>query len=119
MCAILQAVTLRCPGALVWHHFGEDKKSPVLSGSPLDLLPCAPSSLPMPPEVQGDNHLVGPAQGFSINIFGISSFLYLLRKKTAYIIDAYSIWAIACRNSKSKKCAFICVGDCNLHSFFC
>ncbi len=58
MCAILQAVTLRCPGALVWHYFGEEKKSPVLSGSPLDLLPCAPSSLPMPPEVQGDNHLV-------------------------------------------------------------
>ena len=58
MCAILQAVTLRCPGALVWHYFGEEKKSPVLSGSPLDLLPCAPSSLPMPPEVQGDNQLV-------------------------------------------------------------
>ena len=57
MCSILQSICLRCPGSLVWHYFGEDKKNPVLSGSPLDLLHCAPSSLPMPPGV--DNQYVG------------------------------------------------------------
>ena len=40
---------LRCPSALVWNYLGEGKsQNSVFSGSPLDLLPCAPSSLPMP-----------------------------------------------------------------------
>ena len=46
---IIQNVALRCPGALVWHDFGEEKTNPILCGSPLDLLPCPPSLLPMPP----------------------------------------------------------------------
>ena len=55
MCSIIQSITLRCPGALVWHYFGEDKRNPVLSGSPLDLLHCAPSSLPMPQGVDNQH----------------------------------------------------------------
>ncbi|ELT92763.1 hypothetical protein CAPTEDRAFT_163894 [Capitella teleta] len=46
---VLQTVAIRCPGALVWHHLGDGKGSSILSGSPLDLLPCAPSCLPMAP----------------------------------------------------------------------
>lgn len=48
LCAIVQAVTLSCPSALVWHNLGEGKSSSSLSGSPLDLLSCSPSCLPMP-----------------------------------------------------------------------
>ncbi|KAI8498739.1 Mediator of RNA polymerase II transcription subunit 12-like protein, partial [Branchiostoma belcheri] len=44
---ILQTVTLCCPTALVWNGVGESKSSAV-TGSPLDILPCAPSSLPLP-----------------------------------------------------------------------
>lgn len=44
---ILQVVTLDCQTALVWSGVGENRAS-VLSGSPLDHLPVAPSTLPMP-----------------------------------------------------------------------
>ena len=45
----LVSQALRCPSALVWNYLGEGKsQNSVFSGSPLDLLPCAPSSLPMP-----------------------------------------------------------------------
>ncbi|KAL3848034.1 hypothetical protein ACJMK2_018917 [Sinanodonta woodiana] len=50
--AILQIITLMCPSALVWNNLGEGKSSSPYCGSPLDLLPCAPSSLPMPPNPQ-------------------------------------------------------------------
>jgi hypothetical protein len=43
-----QAITLDCPTALVWNCVGEGKSSSVLNGSPLDHLPCSPSTLPMP-----------------------------------------------------------------------
>ena len=56
LCAILQAIAIRCPGALVWHNLGEGKSNHILAGSPLDLIGCAPSSLPMPPGV--DNQQV-------------------------------------------------------------
>lgn len=46
--AIIQVVTLECPTALVWNCIGEGKSSSVLNGSPLDVLPCSPASLPMP-----------------------------------------------------------------------
>ncbi|XP_014668472.1 PREDICTED: mediator of RNA polymerase II transcription subunit 12-like protein [Priapulus caudatus] len=42
---MLQCVTLCAPTALVWSGVG----SGAYAGSPLDLLPCAPSALPMPP----------------------------------------------------------------------
>ncbi|XP_013408893.1 mediator of RNA polymerase II transcription subunit 12-like protein [Lingula anatina] len=47
--AVLQTIVLKCPSAVVWNNLGEGKSASVLCGSPLDLLPCAPSSLPMPP----------------------------------------------------------------------
>ncbi|KAF4529435.1 hypothetical protein B566_EDAN003531, partial [Ephemera danica] len=49
-------VALECPTALVWNNLGEHKSPSVLNGSPLDQLPCAPSSLPMPP--RADNQLI-------------------------------------------------------------
>lgn len=57
MSAIIQAITVQCPGALVWQNLGEGKTNSILYGSPLDLLPCAPSSLPM--AVGADNQQVG------------------------------------------------------------
>ena len=64
--SILQTITLRCPGALVWNpsslasggssgtgvsaaggNTAADSKSALL-GSPLDRLPVGPSSLPLP-----------------------------------------------------------------------
>lgn len=44
---ILQVVTLDCPTALIWSGVG-DIRPAALTGSPLDHLPVAPSSLPMP-----------------------------------------------------------------------
>nr|KAF6478103.1 mediator complex subunit 12L [Molossus molossus] len=44
---MLQTVTLCCPSALVWNYSSSDSRS-ASPGSPLDLLPVAPSSLPMP-----------------------------------------------------------------------
>ncbi|GFT90511.1 mediator of RNA polymerase II transcription subunit 12-like protein [Trichonephila clavipes] len=46
--SVLQIITLECQSALIWNNVGEGKNASVLNGSPLDLLPCAPSSLPMP-----------------------------------------------------------------------
>ena len=52
LCGIIQAVTLKCPTALVWRCMKlanlpqiSDSKAVLFKGSPLDLLPCAPSSL--------------------------------------------------------------------------
>lgn len=51
--AVIQAITVQCPGAMVWHNLGDTNAAHnSLFGSPLDLLPCAPSSLPMPFGVQ-------------------------------------------------------------------
>lgn len=48
MLLIFQVFTQECPSTLVWNNIGEGKNLSVLNGSPLDMLPCAPSSLPMP-----------------------------------------------------------------------
>ncbi|RWS26166.1 thyroid hormone receptor-associated protein-like protein, partial [Leptotrombidium deliense] len=53
--SIVQVITLHCPTSLVWHNIGEGRTSPVLSGSPLDHLPCPPSQLPMPPKPGNSN----------------------------------------------------------------
>lgn len=45
--SILQVITLECPTALIWSGIGENRSSS-LFGSPLDHLPIAPSTLPMP-----------------------------------------------------------------------
>ena len=42
--SIIQTTVVLCPGALVWYPPSDSKSC----GSPLDLLPCAPSSLPLP-----------------------------------------------------------------------
>lgn len=57
---LLQVVTLECPTALVWLNstspssahepsLSKHSSSAVFQGSPLDMLPCEPSNLPMPP----------------------------------------------------------------------
>lgn len=49
ICVLLlshQSIVLCCPSALVWHYSLTDCRNK--TGSPLDLLPIAPSSLPMP-----------------------------------------------------------------------
>jgi mediator of RNA polymerase II transcription subunit 12 len=55
MSAIIQAVGLHCPTALVWNHSGEGKISSHLVGSPLDHLPIPPSALPMAPRFSNDH----------------------------------------------------------------
>ncbi|XP_071503303.1 mediator of RNA polymerase II transcription subunit 12-like protein [Diadema antillarum] len=54
---ILQAITLRCPSALVWINLGESKNYSV-PGSPLDILPCPPSLLPLPGNIPMQNHQI-------------------------------------------------------------
>lgn len=56
---IIQVITLDCPTALVWLNYNSQSsdsngnssrhQTTLLQGSPLDYLPCEPSSLPMPP----------------------------------------------------------------------
>ncbi|KAG1673141.1 Mediator of RNA polymerase II transcription subunit 12-like protein [Nymphon striatum] len=53
---IIQVITLECPTGLVWNNIAEAKPNSSLNGSPLDLLPAAPSCLPMPSSA--DNSLV-------------------------------------------------------------
>lgn len=43
--SVIQTITLECPTALVWCGAGSGT---IWHGSPLDLLPIPPSSLPMP-----------------------------------------------------------------------
>lgn len=45
---ILQIITIECPTAMVWCGIGENRAPSALCGSPLDHLPLAPSTLPMP-----------------------------------------------------------------------
>ncbi|GFO22710.1 mediator of RNA polymerase ii transcription subunit 12-like, partial [Plakobranchus ocellatus] len=49
LCALSQIITIKCPTAMVWNSPGEGKGNSFLVGSPLDVFPCATSSLPMPP----------------------------------------------------------------------
>ncbi|XP_078488259.1 mediator of RNA polymerase II transcription subunit 12-like protein isoform X1 [Ciona intestinalis] len=44
LACVIQCTVITCPGALVWYQPFDAKAS----GSPLDLLPCAPSDLPLP-----------------------------------------------------------------------
>ncbi|XP_076454432.1 mediator of RNA polymerase II transcription subunit 12-like protein [Babylonia areolata] len=52
LCGMVQTITLRCPTALVWNWLGDGKAASFICGSPLDILPCRPSSLPMLPSQQ-------------------------------------------------------------------
>ncbi|XP_012937095.1 mediator of RNA polymerase II transcription subunit 12-like protein [Aplysia californica] len=49
LCALAQIITIKCPTAMVWNALGEGKSNIYLTGSPLDMFPCATSNLPMPP----------------------------------------------------------------------
>ncbi|XP_059156878.1 mediator of RNA polymerase II transcription subunit 12-like protein isoform X2 [Physella acuta] len=49
LCALAQIISIKCPTAMVWNSLGDCKSNSFLVGSPLDLFPCATSSLPMPP----------------------------------------------------------------------
>lgn len=51
---ILQVIALDCPTALIWSGVGESRPS-MHSGSPLDHLQIAPSSLPMPEKSPRNN----------------------------------------------------------------
>lgn len=46
----IQAITLRCPGALVWCGLAGEKRDTItqLAGGPLEYMPVLPSQLPMP-----------------------------------------------------------------------
>ena len=55
MSAIIQAVVLHCPAAVVWNYVGEGKVSSHLIGSPLDHLPVQPSTLPMAPRFSNEH----------------------------------------------------------------
>ncbi|KAG8221965.1 hypothetical protein J437_LFUL007806 [Ladona fulva] len=50
--AIIQAITIDCPTALVWNCVGEGRGPSLLDASPLDHLPCPPSMLPLPQRSQ-------------------------------------------------------------------
>ena len=50
--AVIQCITLECPTALVWNNLGEGRSSHFMCASPLDMLPCPPSVLPMPENPQ-------------------------------------------------------------------
>lgn len=58
--AMIQAITLRCPGALVWCGLsGEDRDSiTLLAGGPLEYMPVLPSQLPMPSNNRRHNEMV-------------------------------------------------------------
>jgi len=69
--AIIQAIVISCPGALVWHNLGDGKSTSPLNGSPLDLLPCSSSNLPMP--AGSDNHRVN--RKFTVRGFYVRQFV--------------------------------------------
>ena len=46
--ACLQVITMSSPSALVWNNLAEGRINSPYCASPLDLMPCPPSSLPMP-----------------------------------------------------------------------
>ena len=46
--ACLQVITMSSPSALIWNNLAEGRSNSPFCGSPLDLLPCPPSTLPMP-----------------------------------------------------------------------
>lgn len=45
MISIVNAIVLGAPQALIWNAIGDGRSESVYNGSPLDMLPCAPSEL--------------------------------------------------------------------------
>lgn len=58
--AMIQAITLRCPGALVWCGLSGKERDTItpLSGGPLEYLPILPSQLPMPSNNRRHNDMI-------------------------------------------------------------
>lgn len=58
--AIIQAITLRCPGALVWCGLSGKERDSItpLTGAPLEYMPVLPSQLPMPSSSRRHNDLI-------------------------------------------------------------
>lgn len=58
--AMIQAITLRCPGALVWCGLSGKERDSItpLAGGPLEYMPVLPSQLPMPSNNRRHNELV-------------------------------------------------------------
>ncbi|XP_060562886.1 mediator of RNA polymerase II transcription subunit 12-like protein [Ruditapes philippinarum] len=52
--ACLQVITMTSPSAMIWNNLSEGRSSSPYCGSPLDILPCSPSCLPMPPSEQNN-----------------------------------------------------------------
>lgn len=57
---MIQAITLRCPGALVWCGLAGEKRDAItqLAGGPLEYMPVLPSQLPMPSNNRRHNELL-------------------------------------------------------------
>lgn len=58
--AMIQAITLRCPGALVWCGISGKERDSItaLSGGPLEYMPVLPSQLPMPSYNRRQNDMI-------------------------------------------------------------
>lgn len=58
--AMIQAITLRCPGALVWCGLSGKERDSItpLNGGPLEYMPVLPSQLPMPSNNRRHNDLI-------------------------------------------------------------
>ena len=97
LCSIIQTTTIQCPGALVWHNLGEGKNLSPLYGSPLDMLPCPPSCLPLPFGV--DNQEVWLQKCFTI--------LYLLQGLKFSVLDTdFCIREMICPIIRIGKMSF-------------
>lgn len=57
---MIQAITLRCPGALVWCGLSGKERDSItpLAGGPLEYMPVLPSQLPMPSNNRRHNELI-------------------------------------------------------------
>lgn len=58
--AMIQAITLRCPGALVWCGLSGKERDSItpLAGGPLEYMPVLPSQLPMPSNNRRHNDFI-------------------------------------------------------------
>lgn len=120
MSAIIQAVVLHCPTALVWNHAGEGKMSSHLVGSPLDQLPLPPSALPMAPRFSNDHvrificlstqtflvvhfyFFLGGGGVFSCSVFFLFFFFVIFFSFFFFLVN-FSF----CKTTRSAKCCEI------------
>ena len=75
---LLQVITMTSPSAMIWNNLSEGRSSSPYCGSPLDVLPCSPSCLPMPPSEQ-NNQVKVKWLFFTIEIFLFSILIELFK----------------------------------------